>query len=58
MKWAAIILFTSPEACDEFNERHKLQQQFEPQCVLIEDGTSAPRTSLRPKARPTPTKEN
>ena len=52
MKWAAIVLFLSPEECDKFNEAYQLQDMWEPQCILIEDGTSAPRTSLRPHVRP------
>lgn len=52
MKWAAIVMFLTPEACDEFNEKHNLQDFFEPQCVLVEDYRLAPVTSPRPKPRP------
>lgn len=51
MKWVAIVVFLSPEECDKFNEAHNLQQQFEPQCVLIDEASLAPRTSLRPRSR-------
>ena len=57
MKWAAIVLFTSPALCDAFVEEHQLLEAFPQQCVLIEPDTFAPMTSIRPQPKPQPPQE-
>lgn len=54
MTWAAVVIFTSVSACDDFNERLALQENYDRQCILLDiqpDGR-APVTSPRPAARP------
>jgi len=53
--WVAFAIFSDPDPCNEFMEKHKLYEGLDWQCV-IEDWTHdyklAPEVSLRPKARP------
>jgi hypothetical protein len=49
--WLALVVFHNPDACYDYVVEHKLMEQLDWQCILIEDESLAPAYSLRPKAR-------
>lgn len=51
MIWLALVVFQDADACHDYVVEHKLMEQLDWQCILIEDDALAPTYSLRPKAR-------